>query len=44
MVDVAVIVPMAQRPHNAAPFIESLEASTHRCEVYAIADASDTET
>jgi len=44
MVDVAVIVPVAQRPHNAAPFMESLEESTHRCEVYAIADAGDTET
>ena len=44
MVDVAVIVPVAQRPHNAALFMESLEETTHRCEVYAIADASDTET
>lgn len=41
---VAVIVPVMDRPDNAAPFMKSLRASTALAEVYAICDASDRET
>lgn len=39
----AVIVPVVKRSHNAAPFMESLRASTGMATVYAIADPDDDE-
>lgn len=42
--EVAVIVPVMKRPQNAAPFMQSLRASTGLATVYAICDRSDTET
>jgi hypothetical protein len=36
MNDIAVVVPVLRRPHRAAPFMESLRASTDRASVYAI--------
>lgn len=38
---VAVIVPVMQRPQNAAPFMQSLRASTGLATVYAVADVAD---
>lgn len=40
----AIIVPVLGRPHNAATFMESFEATDQDAHVYAIADASDIET
>jgi hypothetical protein len=40
----AVIVPVMGRPQNAAPFMESLKASTGLATVYAIADEDDPDT
>lgn len=40
----AVIVPVLQRPQNAAPFMRSLRASTGLAAVYAVADPDDTVT
>jgi glycosyltransferase involved in cell wall biosynthesis len=40
----AVIVPVLNRPRNAAPFMDSLRASTGLATVYAVADADDKET
>lgn len=42
--DVAVLVPVMGRPHNAMPFMESLRASTGLARVYPIAHSDDTET
>lgn len=39
--EVAVIVPVMDRPQNAAPFMRSLRASTGLATVYAIADEGD---
>lgn len=44
MNDIAVIVPVLRRPHRAAPFMESLRASTRRATVYAVAGDDDAET
>lgn len=41
---VAVIVPVLDRPANAAPFMTSLKASTGLATVYAVADRGDYET
>lgn len=41
---VAVLVPVMKRPQNAAPFMESLRASTGLATVYAIVDPDDSET
>lgn len=41
---VAVLVPVMRRPHNAAPFVRSLQASTDVATVYAIADVDDVAT
>lgn len=41
---VAVIVPVMQRPANAKTFMDSVRASTGLADVYAIADADDTDT
>jgi len=41
---VAVVVPVMNRPQNARPFMESLRASTGLAAVYAIADPDDPET
>jgi hypothetical protein len=38
---VAVIVPVMNRPDNAAPFMQSLRASTGLATVYAVTDAND---
>jgi glycosyltransferase involved in cell wall biosynthesis len=38
---VAVLVPVMRRPQNAAPFMESLLASTDDAVVYAVADIGD---
>lgn len=40
----AVIVPVMQRPRNAAPFMASLRASTGMATVYAVGDREDRET
>ncbi len=40
----AVIVPVMKRPQNAAPFMQSLRASTGLATVYAICDPDDSET
>lgn len=40
----AILVPVMRRPQNAAPFMESLRASTGMATVYAIAHPDDTET
>lgn len=40
----AVIVPVLGRPQNAAPFMESLRASTGLADVYVIAERDDPET
>jgi hypothetical protein len=40
----AVIVPVMRRPQNAAPFMQSLRASTGLARVYAVADSHDTAT
>jgi len=42
--EVAVIVPVLRRPQNAAPFMQSLRASTGLATVYAVADDDDPET
>ena len=42
--EVAVIVPVMERPQNAEPFMRSLRASTGLATVYAVADADDDET
>lgn len=39
--EVAVLVPVMRRPHNAAPFMASLRASTGLAHCYAIADEDD---
>jgi hypothetical protein len=44
MNDIAVIVPVLRRPHRAAPFMESLRASTASVSVYAVATDDDAET
>lgn len=41
---VTVIVPVMRRPHNAAPFMQSLRASTGLATVFAVADMEDRET
>ncbi len=41
---VAVVVPVMERPQNAAPFMRTLRASTGWANVYAIADPHDTAT
>lgn len=41
---VAVIVPILNRPQNAAPFMRSLRASTGLATVYAVGDPADEET
>lgn len=40
----AVLVPVLGRPQNAAPFMESLKASTAQATVYAIANSADQKT
>ena len=42
--DVTVIVPVMRRPLNAAPFVESLMASTNRAVVAVVADEDDNDT
>jgi len=42
--EVAILVPVMQRPKNAAPFMRSLRASTGLATVYAIYDRDDLET
>jgi len=42
--EVAVIVPVLRRPQNAAPFMQSLRASTGLARVYAVADEDDPDT
>lgn len=42
-VDIAVVVPVRGRPRNAAPFMESLNGSTSRARVYAVAHVDDAE-
>jgi len=42
--ETAVLVPVMKRPHNAAPFMASLRASTGLARVYAIADPDDPDT
>jgi hypothetical protein len=42
-VDIAVVVPVRGRPQNAAPFMSSLDESTRRARVYAVAHVDDTE-
>ena len=44
MSDVAVVVPVLNRPHRAAPFMESLRESTNRATVYAVVGHDDHET
>lgn len=44
MADVAVIVPVMRRPQNAAPFMESLRATTPGATAYAVCDDDDIET
>lgn len=40
----AVIVPVLRRPQNAAPFMQSMRASTGLATVYAVAEPDDTDT
>lgn len=42
--EVAVVVPVMRRPHNAEPFMAALRASTGLARAYAVADADDPET
>ncbi|HEX6969999.1 MAG TPA: glycosyltransferase [Micromonosporaceae bacterium] len=42
--EVAVIVPVTRRPHNADPFMRSLRASTGLAHVYAVCDVDDQDT
>jgi hypothetical protein len=42
--DTAVVVPVMRRPHNAAPFMRSLRASTGLATAYAVYDPDDVET
>jgi hypothetical protein len=42
--EVAVLVPVMRRPHNAEPFMRSLRASTGLARAYAIYDREDLET
>ena len=42
--EVAVIVPVMQRPQNAAPFMKSLRATTGLATVYAVCDDDDVQT
>lgn len=44
MNDVAVVVPVLNRPHRAAPFMTSLRDSTENATVYAIAGDEDLQT
>lgn len=44
MSDIAVVVPVLNRPHRAAPFMESLCASTDRARVYAVVNEVDAAT
>lgn len=41
MIDVAVIVPVLGRPHNARPLVESLNASTHRARIIFVVSPND---
>jgi hypothetical protein len=42
--DIAVVVPVLRRPHRAAPFMESLRASTDNATAYAVVSDEDAET
>jgi hypothetical protein len=42
LTDVAVVVPVLGRPHNAEPFMRSLNASTDHATVYAVAGPEET--
>jgi hypothetical protein len=42
--DIAVIVPVLNRPHRAGPFMESLRESTFNATVYAVAELTDSPT
>lgn len=42
--ETAVVVPVMRRPHQAAPFMASLRASTGLATVYAVADEDDPDT
>jgi len=39
--DIAVVVPVLNRPHRAVPFMESLAASTDRARAYAVVNEAD---
>ncbi len=41
MSDIAVIVPVLERPQRAAPFMQSLAASTYRARAYAVVSEAD---
>lgn len=44
MNDIAVIVPVLNRPHRAEPFMESLRASTDSARAYAVVNEADLKT
>ncbi len=44
MSDIAVVVPVLNRPNHAAPIMESLRASTENAAVYAVVSERDTRT
>lgn len=43
MREIAVIVPAMRRPHNVAPFMASLQATTDQATVYFVCDHGDTD-
>lgn len=44
MSEVAVVVPVLNRPHRAEPFMQSLHISTSRAQAYAVVNEADTTT